>query len=587
MHLWKNAINRIFMLTLRKLLPIIAAMTVAIGLFKVSYGYFLSEELSQAEGRLSLYRSTVTDELERFSHLPFVLSRDPIVVQTAMGGSTGVLDARLAEFAEKAGLDAIYLMDATGLTTSASNAATSGSFVGQNYGFRPYFQIAIEGGQGSFYGIGATTGLPGFFIADPVSRGDGTAIGVVAIKIDLTKLEDSWRNAGETVLLANDDGVVLLSSEPAWRYRALGPLTAEQRLAIQEARQFSNQVIDPLDWGTGQEGRATIGGVERFHLTSSDLPHGWQLHYFASDQQSSTRSWLVTGAAVFMAAIGFIFYQMQRARRMGAALDRSEKEEAQLRSTNERLAVEIDERRTAERKLKRTQTELERAGRLAALGKLAASVTHELGQPIAAMRNHLVAAEIATKIPEAFTHNIGGLVDRMDGITKQLKFFAQGRTEKFGTVNMVDALKSAIALVEPNLSASNATLDLVIPAKEMQVRGNRLRLEQMMTNVLRNAIDATDGIDSPAIEVSLLKQDGDVEFRIRDNGHGLGEATLAELQEPFFTTQESGKGMGLGLAISMSIVEDHGGTMTARNAAKDGAVFEVTLPLVDEVEDNK
>jgi|TARA_B110000908_G_scaffold34558_1_gene41398 two-component system C4-dicarboxylate transport sensor histidine kinase DctB len=575
------------MLKLPRLFPIIAAVAVAVGLFNVSYGYFSSEELSQAEGRLSLYRSTVTDELERFSHLPFVLSRDPIVIQTAQGGSTEVLDTRLAEFAEKAGLDAIYLMDENGLTTSASNAASSGSFVGQNYGFRPYFQTAINGGQGSFYGIGATTGLPGFFIADPVSNAEGVAIGVVAIKIDLTKLEDSWRNSGETVLLANGDGVVLLSSERTWRYRALGPLTAEQRVTIQEARQFSNQVIEPLDWRTDQNGKATIGGVERLHLTSSDLPHGWQLHYFASDQQSLTRSWLVTGSAVFMAAIGFIFYQMQRAGRMGAALNRSEKEEAQLRLSNERLAVEIDERRTAERRLKRTQTELERAGRLAALGKLAASVTHELGQPIAAMRNHLVAAEIAKKVPETLTRNIGGLVDRMDGITKQLKFFAQGRTEEFGTVDMGDAMKTAIALVDPNISESNASLDLVLPKERIRVRGNRLRLEQMMTNVLRNAIDATDGIDNPAIEVSLLEQDDKAVFRIRDNGHGLGEATLAELQEPFFTTQESGKGMGLGLAISMSIVEDHGGIMTARNAAKDGAVFEVTLPMAGKAEDNE
>lgn len=203
------------------------------------------------------------------------------------------------------------------------------------------------------------------------------------------------------------------------------------------------------------------------------------------------------------------------------------------------------------------------------------------------MRNHLVAAEIAKKVPETLTRNIGGLVDRMDGITKQLKFFAQGRTEEFGTVDMGDAMKTAIALVEPNISESNASLDLVLPKERIRVRGNRLRLEQMMTNVLRNAIDATDGIDNPAIEVSLLEQDDKAVFRIRDNGHGLGEATLAELQEPFFTTQESGKGMGLGLAISMSIVEDHGGIMTARNAAKDGAVFEVTLPMAGKAEDNE
>ena len=550
--------------------------------FNVSYGYFLSEELAKAEGRLSLYRSTVTDELERFSHLPFVLSRDPIVIETAQGGSTETLDKRLTEFANEAGLDAIYLMDADGLTTSA----TPRSFVGQNYGFRPYFQTAIGGAQGSFYGIGATTGLPGFFIADPVLGDDGATLGVVAIKIDLSKLEDSWRNSGETVLLANGDGVVLLSSDAGWRYRALDALSDEQRFAIQEARQFSNQALDPLAWEPDGQGRAVIGGAARLHLTSLDLPHDWQLHYFASDQQAVTRSWLVTGTGVFLAAIGFIFYQMQRARRMGAALERSEKEEAQLRLSNERLAIEIEERRTAERRLKRTQTELERAGRLAALGKLSASVTHELGQPIAAMRNHLAAAEIGSKVPVKLTSNIAGLVDRMEGITKQLRFFAQGKPEEFGDVDLGDALRAAVALVEPNLTNSGAKLDLAIPQHGLIVRGNRLRLEQMMTNVLRNAIDATEGVDDPKIDVELTTQGENALISIRDNGHGLGEVTLAELQEPFFTTQESGKGMGLGLAISMSIVEDHGGAMMARNATNAGAVFEVTLPLASAIEDD-
>lgn len=560
---------------------------IAYAAFFASYRYFLSQELTQAEGRMSLYRSTVIDELERFSHLPFVLSRDPIVQDTARGGSTRALDSRLAEFANKAGLDAIYLMNGEGLTTSASNADMPRSFVGQNYGFRPYFKSAIGGEQGSFYGIGATTGIPGFFIADPVPGEDGEPLGVVAIKIDLTKLEESWRNSGESVFLANADGVVLLSSDRNWRYRTLTALSDEQRQDIETARQFSNQPLEPLVWQRNGEGRATIGGEERLHLTTMALPYGWQLHFFASDAQAVTRSWLVTGSVIFIAAIGFILFQLQRARRMGAALARSEKEEAELRIANERLAVEIEDRRTAERRLKRTQNELERAGRLAALGKLAASVTHELGQPLAAMRNHLAAAEIGQNASVQLTDNIGGLVDRMEGITKQLRFFAQGKPDEFGSVDLVAALNASLALVEPNVSAGRVDLTLDIPDGSIDVRGNRLRLEQMLTNVLRNAVDATEGVDDPKIDVRLKTKSGFVEITIRDNGHGLGEATLAELQEPFVTTQESGKGMGLGLAISMSIIEDHGGEMTARNAQAKGAVFEIKLPLEDALEDEK
>lgn len=194
---------------------IFAALLVG-AVFRLSYGYFLSQELPKPQGRLSLYHGTVTAELNRFSHLTYVLSRDPFVVDTAQNGDTDALNLRLADFARAAGLNAIYLMRPDGMTISASNAATSASFVGQDYGIRPYFIVAFAGKQGRFYGIGATTGLPGYFIADPVRDAGGDTRGVIAIKIDLTALSDSWQAAGEQVFLSNQDGVILLASNPNW-----------------------------------------------------------------------------------------------------------------------------------------------------------------------------------------------------------------------------------------------------------------------------------------------------------------------------------------------------------------------------------
>ncbi|MEM9130597.1 MAG: cache domain-containing protein, partial [Pseudomonadota bacterium] len=176
--------------------------------------FFTARALERAAGPLSLYRETVVAELERFSHLTFVLARDPFVVATVQGADTGPLNQRLAEFAVRSGLEAIYLMNEAGLTIASSNADRPESFLGQNYSFRPYFQTAIKGGQGEFYGIGSTTGLPGYFFADPVKTQDNAALGVIAIKLGLTELEETWRAAGETVFLANKDGVILLSSRP-------------------------------------------------------------------------------------------------------------------------------------------------------------------------------------------------------------------------------------------------------------------------------------------------------------------------------------------------------------------------------------
>ena len=555
----------------------------AAGAYVLSHRYFRSEEVTRAEGRLSLYRSTVVAELDRFSHLTFVLARDPFVIETAAGGPTAPLDARLASFASQSGLDAIYLMDFEGLTIAASNAGSPSSFVGQTYAFRPYFQEAMAGGQGRFYGIGATTGLPGYFIADSVVSDLGEGLGVIAIKIDLTRLENSWREGGEQVLLTNADGVVLLASNPDWRYRILTPLDADQRAAIAETRQFPGQALDPLDWREGAGDSAEIAGMEVIHLATTDLPHGWQLHYFASTVPVSTRSWLATVLALVIAGGVALVFLMRRNVQVQAALRALETEEAELRRAHDLLAVEIEDRRAAERRLSRTRDELARASRLAALGQLAASVTHELGQPITAMRNHLAAAELgggARAIPQ-----LAGLVERMEGITRQLKFFANPGEDALKPVDLCHAMREALKLVAPNIEAQEVDLVEDIAPGPVVVQGNALRIEQVMVNLLRNAIDAMEDSAPRSLSVRVGAIAGTGWFEVADRGHGLGHASLPELQEPFVTTRESGQGMGLGLAISAGIVKEHHGQMTARNRDGGGAVFRVEIPLADSAEE--
>lgn len=567
------------------LISAVVALVVAAGVLRISSAYFQAEELSRAEGPLSLYQSSVIAELERFSHLTHVLAQDAAVIDAAGGKDTGALNLRLEDFAAKAGLDAIYLMDLNGVAIAASNARQPDSFVGQTYAFRPYFRQALNGKQGRFYAIGTTTGLPGYFIADAVRGANGALAGVIAIKISFQLLEQRWNSSGEQVFLANEDGVVLLASNPAWRYRVMAPLSETLRQRIKEARQFPDQELEPLEWQAGEGPRAVISGREQIHLTATIPPHDWTLHYFVSDDRAAARSWLVTSLVGFVAGLALILFQVQRARRISAALKRSEREEAQLRRANEMLASEIEERRTAERRLKRTQDELERASRLAALGRLAASVTHELGQPIAAMRNHLAAAEIAPEGAGALPIKISALVDRMERITRQLKFFATPDTETPAAVDLNAAMRASAALVAPNLAAVGANLRLDPCPGPVTVLGSRLRVEQVMTNLLRNAVDASEDTASPQIEAHTGAAAGEVWFEVKDNGHGLGTATLADLQEPFVTTRESGRGMGLGLAISAGIVQDHGGTMTARNRATGGAMFRVAFPAMPAKDD--
>ncbi|QBY00309.1 sensor histidine kinase [Rhodophyticola sp. CCM32] len=557
---------------------VIAVALATFATWVVSHLYFISEEIQRAEARLSLYRSTVLAEVERFEHLTLVLSVDPFVLEALVSAPTDALNRRLAAFTEAAGLDAIFLMQSDGETIAASNAGQPGSFLGENYSFRPYFQQALAGGHGTFYGIGATTGLPGYFIADPVRGPAGNVIGVVALKISLAPFEQSWRDAGEQVFLANRQDVVLLASDAGWRYSSLDPLSEEERARIADTRQFTGQALDMLDWSVDAENtRARIDGEERLHLVSDALPHGWRLHYLAPDDRAVTRASLASGSVVVLAVLALLIAQYQRGQRLGAALRRSEEEEKALRRANTALAREIEERRHAERCLEETREELDRASRLAALGQLSASVTHELGQPIAAMRNHLTAAEMTGRNGD-LTGVIGGLVDRMEGITRQLKFFARSDGDAFEDIDLRDCVAAVLDLMAPNIEAGDVQVTYEPPDQPPVIRGARLRIEQVLTNLIRNALDAMEDVEAQELSICLGQDDTAIWAEIADTGHGLGDATLTELREPFVTTRASGQGMGLGLAISSGILEDHGGRLEARNGAGGGAVFRVILP---------
>lgn len=563
-------------------LTILAVLFGGIGLFWAAYSIFKGQETNKAAAQLSLFRSTIGAELERFSHLPFVLSLDPLVAQTLEGGDPGILDKRLARIAQSAGVDAIYLMDLDGLTIAASNARTARSFVGQNYQYRPYFQEALNGELGEFYGIGATTGIPGYFFAIAVrpsnAQGRAQSRGVVAIKVDLSALQTSWQSSGARIMLSNSDGVVLLASDPEWRYRTLVDLSPEQLQRIRASRQFGKESLALLDWQPdGLNQTARIGGNDYLYLTSTDLPNSWSLHYFAPNDQVFIRAALITGGYLLLSGLLFIFVQVRRERRIGAALQRSESEEAQLRLANERLAVEIDERLAAEKSLKKTQAELERAGRLAALGQLASSVTHELGQPIAAMRNQLAAAEMASG-KTALGDKMQGLVARMEDITRQLKFFSRKGRDMFETIDLIAVMGNALELLEATIEKDQVAVSFQHDAAPVLLHGNKLRIEQVMTNIVRNALDAMEESATRELRIEVAQDANEVWFEVQDTGHGLGDMTLEDLREPFTTTRASGKGMGLGLTITAGIVNDHGGTMTAKSLAEGGALFRVAFP---------
>ena len=174
---------------------------------------------------------------------------------------------------------------------------------------------------------------------------------------------------------------------------------------------------------------------------------------------------------------------------------------------------------------------------------------------------------------------IDDLIERMGAITKQLKSYAHKGGDELRPIDVRASVLASVQMMEPNLRQRTVRITTGLPDEPALILGDNVRLEQVIINLLRNAIDATDHVKDPTVDI-LLSVGDTVLLTVRDNGDGLED--LEALFEPFYTTKAPGEGVGLGLAISSGIISDLGGRLTARNGEDSGAVFEISLPLHEE-----
>lgn len=526
---------------------------------------FEAQAISVAQSQHALYLRSLNEALKKHQHLPFILGENTALSRNAEPSETSNLNAILSEFANASGLEAIYVMSLDGEVIAASNYQLESSFVGQNYGFRPYFQGAADGKRSDYFAIGATTGRPGYFVAEPLRSPSGDVAGVVAIKLDVSELQASWEERGEQVLATNSDGIVVLSSNPEWLYRSLFDIDPKRKAEIFHSRQFGREALSPLAWVLGAEGQVVFTDQSYYIVSGTTEIVDWNVHYLSSVGAVTRQTLLTTSILGLSIAVLIGFSAFLRSRRIQAALDVSQRQRLEL--------VEINA------KLMKTQEDLARTSKMAALGQLAASVTHELGQPISALKNHLVAAEIGNEITSPQTlKSLHMLAERMEATTKQLRFFARKRREEWEPCNMISVVDEAIALMQHDLEAACVNLNWTPPSKACLVEGDQLQLEQAMTNLLRNALNASRENETPCIKIRCRNTAQHIEVYVEDNGAGLLGQDLDTLQEPFFSTRSSGDGMGLGLAITAEIIRAHSGRLNAGDAPKGGAIFQVTLP---------
>ncbi len=535
---------------------------------------FTETTRNRAEVRVTLYAGSLISELQRASVVPQLLSRDPALIGALNSADYSQSTQRLLTFVDEIGAASLMLLDLEG----RSVAATDRNRLGEQHHTDLHFVNALRRNETVFTVTQSAAGGYQFIYSRQVETG-GNPVGVIAVEVDLAKLERSWAGTVDAVVVTNAEGRILLSTEPTWR----GQLEANA-LAGQSARVRANETARSTEDWSALLVDTYLRNAAVLRTEQAVGFRDWRMVVFTPysgvrDRVNTVLALEIMGFAILLAA-GFWAANRKTASRMVLF----QRESAELRELNQRLQREIAERQKVEKDLQVAEQTLAQSSKLAALGEMSAAVSHELNQPLAAMKTYLAGAKLLLnrkRSEEALAsfQRIDDLIERMGAITKQLKSYARKGRDEYEPVDVRAAVSSALSLMEPQFKARSISLTRTLPSGPVMIFGDRLRLEQVIINLVRNAVDATKGVAAPRIEV-LLAAGETVTLSVRDNGPGI--ADLDALFEPFYTTKEPGDGIGLGLAISSGIVKDFGGRMKARNAAGGGAVFELQLPIWQE-----
>ncbi|MGR3639783.1 sensor histidine kinase [Alterinioella nitratireducens] len=572
--------------------------------------YFIAETAAREEATLRLATASLRGALARSEALPALLAERPILSEILRDpDNEGLLpfaNEQLRQTALTLELADIFVMDLRGNTIAASNYRREASFVGRNFAYRPYFTDALSLGRGRFHALGVTSGQRGYYFAAPII--DNTELlGVVAVKIHLDTFEQTWRDGDNTIIVMDSSNVIFLSDREEWHFNTLGPIPDGARGRIAATRQYPLDQLTPLPATREPLGPTTellrIGAEEYVTNIGLIAAAGWRVWVLTPTRHAILQARQALASIIlvilFAGLVGALFIQ-RRARlleRFDQQRHHSEVLEARvtertadLHDANAQLRQEVEERRLTEARLRKTQTDLVQAGKLAALGQMSAALSHEFNQPLAAVKSYAdnAATFLDRDRPEEARQNIGlisQMADRMAAISKHLRNFARRPQEKIGPVPLLPVLDDALALMRARLAEVGAEIRYDRPEEEITVMGGQVRLQQVLVNLLSNAIDAMEDQEVPVIEISVETRGGRWQVSVRDHGPGLSDASLAQLFDPFFTTKSPGKGLGLGLSISYNIVRDFGGRLAAHNHEGGGAVFTVDLaPASDETE---
>ncbi len=551
---------------------------------------YYSEQLAEQNRQtLDLYVANLLGTLRRYEELPQILGGLPVLRQALQQPGDPLLqkiaNETLADIRRRTGADVIYLLQPDGTTQVASNWAQADSFVHRNFAFRPYYREAMQGRLARFFGLGTTSIKRGYYFASAVKEGS-RIIGVLVVKVDLEHIERLWGNSPEQLLVIDNYGVVILSSREDWRFHASRPLSAAERDEIHANIPYPVQDPKPLRLQQSA-----------WLSQSRTLPEtGWTVSIYAPRTliERPVRSVLLIGGATLLALL-LLLTLLTLSRRHyldRIALEAEAKRQLEervlertreLESANAQLQQEVHEREQAQRELMRAQDEVVQAGKLTALGTMSASISHELNQPLAAIRSYADNARVLldhqrTEDARGNLEQISDLTTRMASIIAHLKAYARGARRAPENVQLQPAIEDALSMLASRRRAMNVELLRDVPDAPLWVQAGETRLRQILGNLLSNALDALAEKAPPRRLWVIASQDQHgVTLTLRDNGPGFSEDALAHAHEPFFTTKTTAKGLGLGLAICDNLLRALGGRLEMGNHLEGGAVVRLHL----------
>jgi len=578
--------------TRRRIFGFIAALALLIALagaaaFPALERHYMRVQAAQDAVPLNLAAESLRATLDRYAPLPALIAERPQLSALLMQADNAALQATvnedLRQTAATVKASDVYLMDISGRTVAAASYRDPGSFLGRNFSYQSYFTQALNGDLSSFSVFGTTTGERGYFYAAPVEQGE-RIIGVLAIKFNITAFESIWRGAQSDIMVTDRNDFVFMSSRPDWHFRAIRPLSDATLRQIAQNLQYPIDRIDLLpiirtDLGNAAE-RVDIAGTtgESFVLTSQHLSDlNWTMASLSPRRTATLNALNTLSIAALLALLGLaglLAYLLKQARQTEAM--------ARERDIKRALEAAVEERtadlQTALADLRQTQTDLIQAGKLSALGQMSAALSHEFNQPLAAVKSYADNAGAfidRDRVSEARDNisRISKMADRMATISGHLRNFARRPQQATGPLILNTVIQDALAVVEMRLASEGGRVDYTAPPDEIWVTGGHVRLQQVIVNLINNALDAMEGQADRCVTLAV---EGTT-LHVRDTGTGIDPERVAHIFDPFFTTKAPGKGLGLGLSISYNIVSDFGGTLSATNHPDGGAVFTVAL----------